>query len=150
MSPLQENGENKQPATIGSSGHAGRTRRPRRIERPGVVVEMNSLARVRGSQEDRPMRCVSSGYMSGGCSCPAVIPGGVVRAAWARELDQAGVRENRFFHFAWQGEVWLAFGLSDGQIRGVYCPTHRAERDARSAGCEEQHSPQPARVAATA
>lgn len=134
----------------GPQSHMARTRRTRQIERPGVVVEMNSLARTRGRQEDRPMRCVSSGYMSGGCSCRAVIPAGVVEAAWARELEQAAAGENRFFHFAWQGEVWLAFGLADGQIRGVYCPTHRAERDARSAGCEAQDPAQPARVAATA
>ncbi|MGO9489558.1 MAG: hypothetical protein ACLQBB_11080 [Solirubrobacteraceae bacterium] len=132
----------------GQETHMARTRRTRQIERPRLVAEMNTLARLRGSQEDRPMRCVSSGYLSGGGSCPETIPAGVVEAAWARELDQAAARESRFFNFAWQGTVWLAFGLADGQIRGVYCPTHRAERDARTAGCEAEESAQPARVAA--
>ncbi len=134
----------------GQDAHTARTRRTRLAERPGVVVERNTLARTRGDQEDRPMRCVSSGYLSGGCSCPATIPAGVVTAAWARELDRAGDRESRFFNFAWQGAVWLAFGLADGQIRGVYCPTHRAERDARTAGCGAEESPQPAGIAVTA
>jgi hypothetical protein len=133
---LEQNSSAKEPPMPEPESHTTRIRRTRRIERPGVVVEMNSLARARVRHDDRPMRCVSSGYMTGGCSCRATIPAAVVKAAWARELDQAGVLESRFFHFAWQGAVWLAFGLADGAIRGVYCPTHRAERDGRSAGCE--------------
>ena len=27
--------------------------------------------------------------------------------------------------------MWLAYGLPDGGVRGVYCPTHRAEREQR-------------------
>ncbi len=130
--------------------HSARTRQPRGLERAGLVAEMNTLARVRVQQEDRPMQCVSSGYLSGGCSCDATIPAGVVTAAWARELERTGERDSRFFNFTWQGAVWLAFGLADGQIRGVYCPTHRAERDARTAGCEAGESTQPAGAAATA
>jgi hypothetical protein len=42
------------------------------------------------------------------------------------------VRADRFFHFTWQGGVWLTYGLKDGRVRGIYCPSHSAERDARS------------------
>lgn len=137
MSPLHHN-----------HPHEARTRTLPRLARHGVVVEMNTLARLRLEHEDRPLRCVSSGYMSGGCSCHSVIPAGVVVAAWARELERSPARADRFFRFAWHGEEWLAFGLADGRIRGVYCPTHRAERDARSAGCEARHPAQPAGAAA--
>jgi hypothetical protein len=27
--------------------------------------------------------------------------------------------------------VWLAYGLRDGRVRGVYCPTHCVDRNAR-------------------
>jgi hypothetical protein len=54
----------------------------------------------------------------------------VVVAAWARELENAA--GERFFHFAWGGGEWLAYGLEDGLVRGVYCPDHSAERDGRS------------------
>jgi hypothetical protein len=36
-----------------------------------------------------------------------------------------------FFHFQWRGERWLGYGLPDGEVRGVYCPTHRAQREQR-------------------
>jgi hypothetical protein len=78
---------------------------------------------------DPPLRCVSSGYLSDGCSCRSSIPSSVVTAAWGVARERGGVRVDRFFHFAWRGEVWLAYGLQDGHVRGVYCPTHRAERD---------------------
>jgi hypothetical protein len=55
---------------------------------------------------------------------------GVVTAAWRGELEH-GRLEGGFFHFAWLGGVWLAYGLPDGRIRGVYCPSHRSEREER-------------------
>jgi hypothetical protein len=76
------------------------------------------------------LRCVSSGYMSDGCSCSCTIPAGVVAAAWARELERAG--GDRFFHFASGDGEWLAYGLENGLVRGLYCPAHSAERDERS------------------
>ncbi len=85
---------------------------------------------------DSQLRCVSSGYLSDGCSCKATIPTRVVSAAWARELEQIGAREDRFFRFLWRGGVWFAFGLSDGRVRGVYCPSHSAERAERSSVVE--------------
>ncbi|HEY2537610.1 MAG TPA: hypothetical protein VGI24_11595 [Solirubrobacteraceae bacterium] len=58
------------------------------------------------------------------------MPARAVIAAWRRELD-AGRTVAGFFHFAWSGRVWLAYGLPDGSVRGVYCPVHRAEREER-------------------
>lgn len=78
-----------------------------------------------------PLRCVSSGYLSNGRSCGTTVPLGVVHAAWNRESERAGVRRDGFFHFSWDEHVWLAFGLADGCVRGVYCPEHAAERDSR-------------------
>ena len=128
--------------------HGSRTRPTRRLERRGVVIERNTLSRLRLEHEDRPLRCVWTGYLSDGCSCGAVVPAGVVFAAWARELARTVLPGDCFFRFAWRGEQWLAFGLANGHIRGVYCPTHRAERDARNAGCKARHPEQPARAAA--
>lgn len=79
---------------------------------------------------DAALRCVSSGYLSDECSCRATIPAGVVSAAWADERH-SGATGDRFFHFAWEGEVWLGYASHDGHVRGVYCPRHSAERDRR-------------------
>ena len=147
-SSLEHNGDFKDHQMHDTHPHGSRTRPTRHLERHGVVIEMNTLSRLRAEREDRPLRCVSSGYLSGGCSCRAVVPAAVVGAAWARELELTAVPADCFFRFVWRGEHWLAFGLADGRIRGVYCPTHRAERDARSAGCTARHPEQPARVAA--
>jgi hypothetical protein len=99
--------------------------------RDGALGERDKLvgARARGQES---LRCVSSGYMNDGCSCRSTVPAAVVDAAWEREVAHVGSREDRFFHFACEGEVWLAFGMASGEIRGVYCPTHRAEREARA------------------
>jgi hypothetical protein len=96
-----------------------------------VVPDIASRRIMRKGASDPPLRCVSSGYLANGCSCRATIPTGVVTDAWARE-QRAGVRGDRFFHFTWRTEVWLAYGLRNGRIRGVYCPEHSAEREQRS------------------
>jgi hypothetical protein len=67
-----------------------------------------------------------------GCSCQQTISTDAVIAAWDRELEAGGAREDRFFHFIWEGGVWLAYGLSDGDVRGVYCPSHNTQRAART------------------
>jgi len=85
------------------------------------------------SSLDRLLRCVSSGYLDDGCSCQATVPASVVSAAWARELQHAGVEEDQFFRFMWRGGAWLSYGLRDGRVRGVYCPEHSAERAGHSA-----------------
>ncbi len=102
--------------------------RPRPLDRPADIAAHRAL---RPAGEPR-LRCVASGYMSGGCSCPASIPASVVSAAWAHER-RAGVCGEHFFHFSWCGEIWLGYGLADGEVRGVYCPPHAAQRDERSA-----------------
>jgi len=81
---------------------------------------------------DRMRRCVFSGYLADGCSCQATVPTSVVSAAWARELNRARGREDRFFGFVWRGGEWLGYGLRDGRVRGVYCPEHSASRAQRS------------------
>lgn len=85
-----------------------------------------------GKPVDRLLRCVSSGYLADGCSCRSAIPASVVMTAWAGELDRSGSREDRFFRFAWRGGVWVAFGLREGGVRGVYCPEHSAARAGRT------------------
>ncbi|HYB23216.1 MAG TPA: hypothetical protein VED41_05430 [Solirubrobacteraceae bacterium] len=79
-----------------------------------------------------PLRCVSSGYMADGCSCQAAVPASVVTAAWAQELRRVGAREDQFFTFPFGGGQWLAYGLRDGRVRGVYCPVHSARRAQRT------------------
>ena len=78
-----------------------------------------------------PLRCVWSDPHDG-CSCQARISRAVVEQAWQRELAASGDRESRFFHLIHDGGVWQAYGLGDGQVRGVYCPSHNSQRAARS------------------
>jgi hypothetical protein len=60
----------------------------------------------------------------------------VVTAAWRGELESGRLGEG-FFHVAWLGGTWLAYGLPDGHVRGVYCPSHRSEREGRLGFDEE-------------
>jgi hypothetical protein len=76
------------------------------------------------------LRCVWTSHIHGGRSCGSHVPLAAVRAAWRREIER-GRASAGFFHFAWRGEAWLAYGMPDGGVRGVYCPTHRAEREER-------------------
>jgi hypothetical protein len=77
------------------------------------------------------MRCVWTNHPYGGRSCAACIPAAVVVAVWQRELAERRVPEG-FFRFLWRGGEWLGYGLPNGVVRGVYCPTHSAQRDART------------------
>jgi hypothetical protein len=79
---------------------------------------------------DEPLKCVWSGFPSHERSCRSRIPASVVVRAWHREMQTGGSKEG-FFHFSWRSGVWLGYGLSDGGVRGVYCPTHCAERESR-------------------
>jgi hypothetical protein len=81
---------------------------------------------------EEPMKCVWSGYPDSDRSCRSRIPASVVVKAWQRETQLKGTVEG-FFYFAWRSGVWLAFGVKDGGVRGVYCPTHCSERDSRDA-----------------
>ncbi|HTR88707.1 MAG TPA: hypothetical protein VMG62_01195 [Solirubrobacteraceae bacterium] len=75
------------------------------------------------------VRCVWRSRDHDGRSCGQRVPLEVMRAAWRRELSKG--RRGGFFHFAWRGEVWLGYGTAGGDVRGVYCPRHRAEREQR-------------------
>jgi hypothetical protein len=79
---------------------------------------------------DEPLKCVWSGFPHYDRSCHSRIPASVVRKAWSREMQLKGTEEG-FFNFSWRSGVWLAYGSSDGGVRGVYCPTHCSERDSR-------------------
>jgi hypothetical protein len=98
------------------------------VQLAAPVTDLGVRRSLRRDPSAPHLKCVSSGYLNGDCSCRATIPTGVVSDAWAAQ-QRAGMRGDRFFHFTWRGEVWLAYGRSNGRIRGVYCPTHRAERD---------------------
>jgi hypothetical protein len=76
------------------------------------------------------MKCVWSGYPAYERDCRSRIPASVVVKAWQRERQLKETVEG-FFYFTWRSGVWLAFGAQDGSVRGVYCPTHCSERDAR-------------------
>jgi hypothetical protein len=93
----------------------------------------NAASSTEGDLVDRLLRCVSSGYLSDGCSCRSAIPSSVVSSVWASVLDRGGESGDRFFRFVWRGGVWLGFGLQDGRVRGVYCPEHSAARAERCA-----------------
>jgi hypothetical protein len=80
---------------------------------------------------ERSLRCVWTRHLHDGRSCGSHVPLATVRAAWQRELARGRAGAGGFFHFAWRGEAWLAYGLADGEVRGVYCPAHRAQREER-------------------
>jgi hypothetical protein len=89
---------------------------------------------LRREEQQRYTRGESSCVWSGidGCSCRQTIATDAVEAAWTRELEAGGACEDRFFHFIWEGGVWLAYGLAGGDVRGVYCPSHNSQRAART------------------
>ncbi|HEY4428853.1 MAG TPA: hypothetical protein VGN08_11675 [Solirubrobacteraceae bacterium] len=101
------------------------------VEAPSVVTNLASRRLMRQRPADPPLRCVSSGYLSDGCSCRATVPTGVATDAWARER-RAGVHGDRFFNFSWDGGLWLGYGLKSGLVRGVYCPEHSVQRERRA------------------
>jgi hypothetical protein len=76
------------------------------------------------------MRCVWTNHPRGDCNCRVRVPIEVVSEVWRRELRERRVPEG-FFRFLWNGGEWLGYGLPNGIVRGVYCPTHCAQRDAR-------------------
>jgi hypothetical protein len=85
-----------------------------------------------GIDVERMLRCVSSGYLTDGCSCRTTVPASVANDAWARALQRTPAYEDRFFRFQWEDGAWLGYGLRDGRVRGVYCPEHSARRAERS------------------
>jgi hypothetical protein len=95
-----------------------------------ATIERRLDKTIGGGVSELPLRCVWSGAES--CSCNARVARHVVAGAWRRELDAGGEREARFFHFIHDGGVWMAYGLADGDVRGVYCPSHNSQRAART------------------
>lgn len=85
---------------------------------------------VRVKLGELPLQCVWTRQPANDHRCQARVPARQVAGAWRRELELRGVRAG-FFHFRWRGEQWLAYGLPDGGVRGVYCPAHRAQREQR-------------------
>jgi hypothetical protein len=79
--------------------------------------------------EEFPLQCVWTRHPTNDHRCRAKVPARKVTGAWRRELALGAPAG--FFHFNWRGEEWLAYGLSDGEVRGVYCSAHRAEREER-------------------
>jgi hypothetical protein len=77
-----------------------------------------------------PLRCVWTSYPDHDRCCHERVPGRVAADAWQNALHRTGASSG-FFHFSWQGQVWLGYGLPDGTVRGIYCPEHRAEREQR-------------------
>lgn len=99
------------------------------------TIEQTSRARAVQVQARVPtnemMRCVWTNHPDGDRNCRALIPERVLLAVWQRELRDRRVPEG-FFRFLWDGGEWLGYGLPSGVVRGVYCPTHCAERDRRA------------------
>jgi hypothetical protein len=91
------------------------------------------------------MKCVWSGYPDYNRDCRSRIPASVVVKAWHREIQIKGTVEG-FFYFSWRSGVWLAYGLEDGSVRGVYCPTHCVDRDTRGAQSAQPRTEAPADI----
>jgi hypothetical protein len=93
------------------------------------------------------MKCVWSGYPHYNRDCRSRIPASVVIKAWHREIQLEGTLEG-FFYFTWRHGRWLAYGMRDGKVRGVYCPTHCVDRDLRGTPGEdaEGEAPEDAQV----
>jgi hypothetical protein len=82
---------------------------------------------------DGALKCVYSGYLTEECSCAATVPTHLVSEVWRRrQRERSPTHEDQFFTFTWEGGEWLAYGLRDGRVRGVYCPEHNARRTAHS------------------
>ncbi len=107
---------------------------PRRLVEVGSTGEPQGLAAPETAAE--PLKCVWSGYPHYDRDCRSRIPASVVVKAWQREMQLKGTLEG-FFNFTWRHGVWLAFGLRDGGVRGIYCPTHCSERDSRDARVDD-------------
>jgi hypothetical protein len=95
-----------------------------------AAIERQLDETIGGRVSELPLRCVWSGAEA--CSCNARVDRRVVAEAWRRELDAGAEGEARFFHFIHDGGAWMTYGLADGQVRGVYCPSHNSQRAART------------------
>jgi hypothetical protein len=101
------------------------------LERGAGYGEIEPIEPIAGAFTEAQLHCVSSDLQDE-CSCHAGISRAVVERAWRRELEASGDHEGRFFHLIHDDGVWQAYGLGNGQVRGVYCPAHNSQRAARS------------------
>jgi hypothetical protein len=95
------------------------------LHNPSGEIEVSRVVGAGG----KLLRCVWSNHPDHTRDCRARIPADVVTRAWRRETEEYDTPEG-FFYFSWNDAVWLAYGFRDGRVRGVYCPTHCAERTA--------------------
>jgi hypothetical protein len=95
------------------------------------------------------LRCVWTSHPHSERRCGERVPMETMVKAWKAEKEGCDMSEG-FFRFSWRGGVWLGYGLPDGRVRGVYCPTHTAERDARALPAKPSASPQAVRAAPAA
>jgi hypothetical protein len=114
-----------------------------RVQRAEPSGQINA---VRLEPVEEPLKCVWSGFPTYDRSCRSRIPASVVVKAWQREMQLKGAVEG-FFNFSWRSGVWLGYGLEDGGVRGVYCPTHRSERDSRETQEEAPPADRPMGIA---
>lgn len=98
---------------------------------PGSSRPSAQGAPVQGVQHT--LRCVWTSHLHSDHRCGASIPAETVTEAWRIKKEASRMSEG-FFRFSWGGGTWLGYGLPDGRVRGTYCPTHTAERDARAQG----------------
>jgi hypothetical protein len=101
-----------------------RARSPHLAEASAAEASASALA------APEPLKCVWSGYPHYDRDCRSRIPASVVVKAWQRQMQLNGAVEG-FFNFEWRHGIWLAYGSRDGSVRGIYCPTHRSERNSR-------------------
>lgn len=124
---------------VGSPGPAAVVGSPAGVTEKlvGGVVAPAQAAPETAEAGNEPMKCVWSGYPDYNRDCRSRIPATVVVKAWHREIQLKGTVEG-FFYFTWRHGRWLAYGLQDGKVRGVYCPTHCVDRDSRDTQGEER------------
>ena len=100
----------------------------------GVSSEKNDMERPKRADRiataELSLQCVWTSHPGQDHCCGSQVPARAVAAAWGRELELGWMCAG-FFHFVWRGRMWLAYGMPDGGVRGVYCPAHRAEREER-------------------
>lgn len=122
-------------------------RHHRAPHRHGLSPVQLSAAEVSSPEaSEEPLKCVWSGYPRYDRDCRSRIPASVVVKAWQREMQLRGTVEG-FFNFTWRHGVWLAYGLENGGVRGVYCPTHCSERGSREVQVEDRRGDQPTGIA---
>jgi hypothetical protein len=143
MKPERQISNQEEGRRMGPVGEAVPAPRVRPAE-PAPPADPVGSATV--ETQDEPLKCVWSGYPNYDRDCRSRIPASVVVKAWQREMQLKGTVEG-FFYFSWRSGVWLAFGLQDGRVRGVYCPTHCSERDSRESRDEVRRTEGPMGIA---